>query len=141
MKFRPWLVILLEIANMSLGQKNLKSCEMNVFEQSLSSPLAFPILVNIKPYKKYSKITQNAVFNFFWAKFGELPFLQECPYCTISLYLFTWLCHSSSESDGLVWLLEDLIGIFLRIWTGITQFRARLIYSACTYIVHLVNIT
>ena len=66
---------------------------------------------------------------------------KQLQFCTISLYLFTWLCHSSSESDGLVWLLEDLIGIFLRIWTGITQFRARLIYSACTYIVHLVNIT
>ena len=119
MKFRLWHVILREIANMSPGQKNLESCQKNVLEQSLSSPLAFPILVNIKQYQKYTKITQNAVFNFFWAKFGELPFLQECPYCTISLYLFTWLCHSSSESDGLVWLLEDLIVIFLRIWTGL----------------------
>ena len=79
MKFRLWHVILTEIANMSPGQKNLESCQTNVLEQSLSSPLAFPILVNIKPYQKYTKITQNAVFNFFWAKFGVLPFLQECP--------------------------------------------------------------
>ena len=79
MKFRLWHVILTEIANMSPGQKNLESCQTNVLEQSLSSPLAFPILVNIKPYQKYTKITQNAVFNFFGAKFGVLPFLQECP--------------------------------------------------------------
>ena len=79
MKFRLWHVILPEIANMSLGQKNLKSCDMNVLEQSLSSPLAFPILVNIKTYQKYIKNTQNAVFNFFRAKFGVLPYLQECP--------------------------------------------------------------
>ena len=79
MKFRRWHVILTEIANMSPGQKNLESCQTNVLEQSLSSPLAFPILVNIKPYQKYTKITQNAVFNFFGAKFGVLPFLQECP--------------------------------------------------------------
>ena len=82
MKFRRWHVILTEIANMSPGQKNLESCQTNVLEQSLSSPLAFPILVNIKPYQKYTKITQNAVFNFFGAKFGVLPFLQECPYST-----------------------------------------------------------
>ena len=81
MKFRLWHVILTEIANMSPGQKNLESCQTNVLEQSLSSPLAFPILVNIKPYQKYTKITQNAVFNFFGAKFGVLPFLQECPWC------------------------------------------------------------
>ena len=81
MKFRLWHVILTEIANMSPGQKNLESCQTNVLEQSLSSPLAFPILVNIKPYQKYTKITQNAVFNFFGAKFGVLPFLQECPLC------------------------------------------------------------
>jgi len=37
-------------------------------------------LVNIKPYQKYTKITQNAVFNFFQAKFGVLPFVQECPF-------------------------------------------------------------
>ena len=80
MKFRLWHVILTEIANMSPGQKNLESCQTNVLEQSLSSPLAFPILVNIKPYQKYTKITQNAVFNFFGAKFGVLPFLQECPF-------------------------------------------------------------
>ena len=79
MKFRRWHVILTEIANMSPGQKNLESCQTNVLEQSLSSPLAFPILVNIKPYQKYTKITQNAVFNFFRAKFGVLPYLQECP--------------------------------------------------------------
>ena len=80
MKFRLWHVILTEIANMSPGQKNLESCQTNVLEQSLSSPLAFPILVNIKPYQKYTKITQNAVFNFFRAKFGVLPFVQECPF-------------------------------------------------------------
>ena len=80
MKFRRWHVILTEIANMSPGQKNLESCQKNVLEQSLSSPLAFPILVNIKPYQKYTKITQNAVFNFFRAKFGVLPFVQECPF-------------------------------------------------------------
>ena len=83
MKFRRWHVILTEIANMSPGQKNLESCQTNVLEQSLSSPLAFPILVNIKPYQKYTKITQNAVFNFFGAKFGVLPFLQECPYSKV----------------------------------------------------------
>ena len=44
MKFRLWHVILREIANMSPGQKNLESCQKNVLEQSLSSPLAFPIL-------------------------------------------------------------------------------------------------
>ena len=76
MKFRRWHVILTEIANMSPGQKNLKSCQTNVLEQSLSSPLAFPILVNIKPYQKYTKITQNAVFNFLGAKFGVLPSLR-----------------------------------------------------------------
>ena len=79
MKFRLWHVILPEIANMSQGQKNLESCQTNVLEQSLSSPLAFTILVNIKPYQKYNKIIQNAVCNLFWAKFGVLPFLQECP--------------------------------------------------------------
>ncbi len=93
MKFRLWLVILTEIANMSPGQKNLESCQTNVLEQSLSSPLAFPILVNIKPYQKYTKITQNAVFNFFSAKFGVLPFLQECPWWWRSWPLFcqTWM--------------------------------------------------
>ena len=77
MKFRLWHVTLPEIANMSLGQKNLKFCKMNVLEQSLSSPLAFPILVNIKPYQKCLKNTQNAVFNIFPTKFGALPILQE----------------------------------------------------------------
>ena len=79
LKFRLWHVILLEIANMSPGHKNLKSCQTNELEQSLSSPLAFSMLVNIKPYQKYTKNTQNAVFNFFRTKFGALPILQECP--------------------------------------------------------------
>ena len=73
MKFRLWHVILLEIANVFPGQKYLKSCRTNVLEQSLSSPIAFPILVNIKPYQKYTKNTQNAVFIFFRTKFGALP--------------------------------------------------------------------
>ena len=79
MKFRLWHVILTEICNMSPGQKNLESCQTNVLEQSLSSPLAFPILVNIKPYQKYTKITQNAVFIFWGAKFGVLPFFTRMP--------------------------------------------------------------
>ena len=80
MKFRLWHVILSEIANLSLGQKNLKSCQMKVLEKFLSSPLTLPILLNIKPYQKYTKNTENAVFNFFPPKFGALPILQECPY-------------------------------------------------------------
>ena len=79
MKFRLWHVILSEIANLSLGQKNLKSCQMKVLENFLSSPLTFPMSVNIKPYQKYTKNTENAVFNFFPPKFGVLPILQECP--------------------------------------------------------------
>ena len=43
MKFSLWHVILSEIANMSLGQQNLKSCQMKVLEKILSSPLNFPI--------------------------------------------------------------------------------------------------
>ena len=85
MKFRRWHVILTEIANMSPGQKNLESCQTNVLEQSLSSSLAFPILVNIKPYHKYTKNTWNEVFNFFPPKFGVLPILQECPYNQVEI--------------------------------------------------------
>ena len=74
-KFRLWHDNLPDIVDMSLGQKNLKSCQMNVLEQSLSSLHAFPILVNKKPYQKYIKNTQNAVFNFWPTKFGALPIL------------------------------------------------------------------
>ena len=80
MKFRRWHVILTEIANMSPGQKNLESCQTNVLEQSLSSPLAFPILVNIKPYQKYTKITQNAVFNFFGPNLVHYQYYKNAPY-------------------------------------------------------------
>ena len=73
-------MILSEMANLSLGQKNLKFCQMKVLENFSSSPNAFPILVNIKPYHKYTKNTENEVFNFFPPKFGVLPILQECPY-------------------------------------------------------------
>ena len=79
MKFSLWHVILSEIANLSLGQQNLKSCQMKVLEKILSSPLTFSMSVNIKPYQKYTKNTENAVFNFFPPKFGVLPILQECP--------------------------------------------------------------
>ena len=65
MKFRLWHVILTEIANMSPGQKNHESCQTNVLEQSLSSPLAFPILVIIKQHQKHTKNTRNAVSIFF----------------------------------------------------------------------------
>ena len=82
MKFRLWHVILSKIANMSLGQKNLKSCQMKELEKNLSLPLAFSILVNIKPYQKFTKNTWNAVFNFCPPKFGALPILQECPQST-----------------------------------------------------------
>ena len=57
MKFRLWHVILSKIANLSLGQKNLKSCQIKVLEKILSSPLTLPILLNIKPYQKYTKNT------------------------------------------------------------------------------------
>ena len=87
MKFRLWHVISPEIANVIPGQKNLKSCQTTVLEQSLSSPIAFPILVNIKPYQKYTKNTQNAVFIFFRTKFGALPILQECPLVEILICL------------------------------------------------------
>ena len=85
MKFRLWHVILSEIANLSLGQKNLKSCQMKVLEKFLSLPLTFSMSVNIKPYQKYTKNTENAVFNFYPPKFGVLLILQECPhYCTLA---------------------------------------------------------
>ena len=61
------------------GTKNLKSCQIKVLENFLSSPLTLPILLNIKPYQKYTKNTKIAVFNFFPSKFGALPILQECP--------------------------------------------------------------
>ena len=79
MKLRLWHVILSEIANLSLGQKNLKSCQMNVLEFFLSSPLTFSMSVNIKPNQKCTKNTENADFNFFPPKFGVLLILQECP--------------------------------------------------------------
>ena len=79
MKFRLWHVILTEIANMSPGQKNLESCQTNVLEQSLSSPLAFPILVNIKPYQKYTKNTQNTVFNFFQPNLAHYQYYKNAP--------------------------------------------------------------
>ena len=53
---------------------------MKVLEKILSSPLTFSMSVNIKPYQKYTKNTENAVFNFYPPKFGVLLILQECPY-------------------------------------------------------------
>ena len=92
MKFRLWHVILSEIANLSLGQKKLKYCQMKVLEKILSSPLTFSMSVNIKPYQKYTKNTENAVFNFFPPKFGVLPILQECPHGEYLLpSLMSWI--------------------------------------------------
>ena len=50
-------------------------CDVTKFKLAL----CFSHLVNIKPYQKYIKNTQNAVFNIFPTKFGALPILQECP--------------------------------------------------------------
>ena len=65
MKFRLWHMILSEMANLSLGQKNLRFCQMKVLEKILSSPNAFPILVNIKPYQKNHQKHIEWSFQFF----------------------------------------------------------------------------
>ena len=56
-----------------------------MLEQSLSSPLAFSILVNIKPYQKYTKNTQNAVFNFFRPNFVHYQYYKNTP-CALTKF-------------------------------------------------------
>ena len=95
-----------------------RSGKWKVLEKNLCSPLAFPMSVNIKPYQKYTKNRENAVFNFFHPNLVYYQYYKNVPW---PLYISTKTnfnyCKFQSSSSYLLCLLWNWVNLSL---TGVS---------------------